>query len=185
LAHATGDAEATLVVRLLAPGAGNVGVDDAGRIVRLRRQRVADEARGGEFVPIHVLGADLRRRLPERGCLVADVYIPALLGGSTLRAFAYDAPWHDVGSLRTYLAANLAWLDDRGLGSWVGEGAHAKTAVTLGRTILGAGATAVGAGPLSRCVVWPGSTATAPLADVVIAGERVVRADGKGLSGGP
>jgi len=176
-AHSAGDAAATLVVRPLAPGEGNVGTDAAGRIVRLRSERVADEARGGEFVPIHVLGADLRRRLPERGCLVGDIYIPALLAGAPLRAFAHDAPWHDVGSLRSYLAANLAWLDERGLGGWAGDGARAESPVELRRAILGAGATAVGAGPLARCVVWPGSVATAPLADSVVAGEQVVTID--------
>jgi mannose-1-phosphate guanylyltransferase len=178
LAHSANRAEATLVVRQLAPGSGNVGVDGAGRVVRLRRERVADEVHGGEFVPIAVLGAGLRRSLPARGCLVGDVYIPALLRGATLGAFAHGAPWHDVGSIGAYLAANLAWLDDRGLIRWVGEGARAGASVTLGRVVLGAGSNAVGAGPLERCVVWPGSIATAPLADAVVAGELVVRVGG-------
>lgn len=177
-AHGANPAGATLVVRRLAPGSGNVGVGGTGRIVRLRRERVADEVHGGEFVPVAVLGAGLRRRLPARGCLVGDAYIPALLDGAMLRAFAHDAPWHDVGSIGAYLAANLAWLDDRGLSRWAGEGAGARASVTLGRVVLGARSNAVGAGPLERCVVWPGSIATAPLADAVVAGELVVRDGG-------
>jgi mannose-1-phosphate guanylyltransferase len=174
-AHGANPAEATLVVRRRARGEGNVGVDGTGRIVRLRRERVADEVHGGEFVPVAVLGAGLRQGLPARGCLVGDAYIPALLRGATLRAFAHDAPWHDVGSLGSYVAANLAWLDERGLARWVGAGARAEASVTLGRVILGSGSNAVGAGLLERCIVWPGSTARAPLADAVVAGELVVR----------
>jgi mannose-1-phosphate guanylyltransferase len=174
-AHMAAGGEATLAVRTLAAGQGNVGVDAAGRIVRLRGQRVADEARGGEFVPVHVVGGDLRERLPERGCLVGDVYIPALLRGATLRAFTHDAPWHDVGSLASYLAANLAWLDDHKLEHWLGEGARVEGPVTLDRTLVGAEGVAVGAGVLERCVVWPGCTATAPLADAVVADGLVVR----------
>jgi mannose-1-phosphate guanylyltransferase len=175
-AHAIANAEATLVVKPLAPGEGNVGVDGEGRIVRLRSDRVADEVRGGEFVPVHVLGAALRHGLPERGCLVGDVYIPALRRGATLRAFAYEAPWHDVGSLESYLAANLAWLDARRLESWVGEDAQVARSITIDRALVGAAASVVGNGSLTRCVVWPGSVATAPLADAIVAGERVVRA---------
>jgi mannose-1-phosphate guanylyltransferase len=177
-AHKAAAAEATLVVRPLAAGQGNVGVDVAGRIVRLRAQRVADEAHGGEFVPVHVLGAGLRQRVPERGCLIGDLYIPALVNGAGIRAFTYDLPWHDVGSVGSYLAANLAWLDDRRLESWVGDGARVEGPVALAHTLLGAGASAVGAGALARCVVWPGCTATAPLADAVVAGGLVVRAGG-------
>jgi mannose-1-phosphate guanylyltransferase len=173
-AHSTSAAEATLVVRPLAPGEGNVGVDGAGRIVRLRRERVADEVQGGEFVPVHVLGAALRQTLPERGCLVGDVYIPALRVGATLRAFTHEGSWHDVGSLESYLAANLAWLDARRLESWVG--ADAQVARTV--AVVGGGASASGTGTLTRCVLWPGSLATAPLSDAVIADGLVVRSAG-------
>jgi len=169
--HQASGAEGTLVVRALVSGEGNVGIDAAGRIVRLRSERVADEVYGGEFVPIHVLGASLRRRLPERGCLIGDVYIPALREGVPLRAFAHDSPWYDVGSVSSYMAANFAWLDERGLDGWVGEDAHVSTSVRVVRTIIGAGASAVGDGALARCVVWPGSTATAPLSDAVVAGD--------------
>jgi len=175
-AHAAGAAEATLVVAPRPAGEGNVGVDEAGRIVRLRGERVGPEARGGEFVPVHVLGADLRGRLPERGCLVADVYLPALHAGATLRAFPHDLPWYDVGSIGVYLAANMAWLEGRRLERWVAEGARAEGSVTLDRSILGAGSSTVGEGLLARCVVWPGSVAKAPLADAVVADGLIVRA---------
>jgi mannose-1-phosphate guanylyltransferase len=175
-AHSTSAAEATLVVRSLAAGEGNVGVDGAGRIVRLRRERVADEVQGGEFVPVHVLGGALRQTLPERGCLIGDVYIPALRAGATLRAFTHEGSWHDVGSLESYLAANLAWLDARRLASWVGDNAQVARTVALDRTVVGGGASASGTGTLTRCVLWPGSAATAPLADAVVVDGLVVLA---------
>src|SRR5580658_3248742 len=137
-AHARAHAEATLAIKPLARGEGNVGVDRDGRIVRLRSDRVAAEVRGGEFVPVHVLGAALRQGLPERGCLVGDVYIPALRRGAILFAFAYEAPWHDVGSLESYLAANLAWLDARRLESWIGEDAQVAGSVAIDRALVGA-----------------------------------------------
>jgi mannose-1-phosphate guanylyltransferase len=174
IAHAQSGAAATLAVRPLPPGEGNVGTDGSGRIVRLRSERVAQEVWGGEFVPVQVLGAQLRQRLPERGCLIGDVHIPALLDGAKLDAFTYDAPWHDVGSLGSYLDANLAWLDARGLQSWTGDGARSQGSVLLDRSILGAGATVSGAGVIARCVVWPRSDATAPIADSVVATEQVV-----------
>ena len=38
-----------------------------------------------DFLGIHVIGAALRALLPERGCLVGDVYLPALRRGERLR----------------------------------------------------------------------------------------------------
>ncbi len=166
---------ATLVVQPREAGQGSVGLDAAGRIVRLRRERIADESRGGEFLGVHVIGAALRGRLPERGCLVGDVYIPALHQGATLEAFVWDRPFFDVGDLRSYLGANLAWLAARGLGSWASPGARVAPGVVVERTLLGRGASVSGAGALDRCVVWPGAAAVAPLSSAVVAPGCVVR----------
>ncbi len=166
--HARERAEATLVVQPMAPGAGSVGLDAEGRIVRLRRERFAEEASGGEFLGVHVLGAALRARLPERGGLVEDVLLPALARGETLRAMPYAGRWHDIGTVAAYLAANRAWLEQRGLASWVGPGAHVAEAVTLDACIVGAGAAVVGQGALAGCVVWPGARAAAPMQGAVV-----------------
>jgi mannose-1-phosphate guanylyltransferase len=171
------DAEATLVVRPAERGAGNVGLDEGGRIVRLRAETTSGgEARGGEFIGIHVLGAGLRARLPPKGCLVADVYLPALRRGAELRAFCTDAPFYDIGSLSSYLAANLAWLGDRA--SFVAEGAHVDDGVRLDRAVVGDGARVAGEGLLARSVVWPGAIAKAPLADAIATPTRVVHLTG-------
>ena len=167
--------DATLVVKLRERGQGSVGLDASGRIVRLRGEQIAAESRGGEFLGIHVIGADLRARLPERGCLVGDVYIPALHRGATLEAFVCERPFFDVGDARSYLAANLAWLAARGLASFTGLGGHVAPGVVLEQTVLGAGASVSGSGALDRCVVWPGSEVVAPLSAAVVAPGCVVR----------
>ena len=144
-------------------------------MVRLRGVRVADESQGGEFLGVHVLGDDLRRSLPERGCLVGDGYIPALERGAELHAFAWDAPFFDIGSVGSYLEANLAWLTARRLQRWVGQGARCAPTVALEAVVLGQGATTRGHGVLERCVVWPGASVEAPLADAVVAPGHIVR----------
>ena len=44
----------------------------------MRQDRVADEVSGADFLGIHVVRRALRARLPSRGCLVGDLYIPAM-----------------------------------------------------------------------------------------------------------
>jgi mannose-1-phosphate guanylyltransferase len=160
--------EATLVVQPQGAGEGSVGLDPGGRVVRLRRERFGEEARGGEFLGIHVLGAGLRARLPERGGLVEDVLVPALARGDRVLSWLFDGPWHDIGTVDSYVAANLAWLDARGLASWVGPGARVAPGVTLDRCVVCAGASLEGSGTVERCVVWPGARALAPLAGRVV-----------------
>jgi mannose-1-phosphate guanylyltransferase len=166
---------ATLVVQPRERGSGSVGLDPTGRVVRLRGERVAEEAAGGEFLGIHVLGAELRKSLPERGCLVGDVYIPAMRRGARLQAFGWVRPFFDIGSVASYLEANLAWLTSRHLPHWIGPGAELGPGISLGFAVIGPGATARGLGVLDRCVVWPGASVEAPLADAVVAPGRIVR----------
>jgi mannose-1-phosphate guanylyltransferase len=171
-AHAARAPLATLVVVAGPAGTGNVGIDDAGRVVRLRRETFAPgEARGGEFTGVHVLGAALRAELPAEGCLVGDVYMPRLrrggADGGEIRVY-FATSFVDIGSMPGYLAANRSWLARRGERAWVGAGATVAGTVTLDETVVGAGARVVGTGALVRCVVWPGAEAVAPLADAVV-----------------
>ncbi len=167
------DAEATLAVRPLPAGEGNVGVDATGRIVRLRGETTGEgEVRGGAFLGIHVVGEPVRARLPAEGCLVGDAYLPALRKGATLRAFDVDElEWHDIGTLGDYAAACFAWLARREPstgGSFVDEGARVASGAQLLRSILGRGARVDGDGVVERCVVWPGATAVAPCTSAVV-----------------
>lgn len=154
---------ATLVVQPLGRGEGSVGLDADGRIVRLRQERFGDETRGGQFLGIHVIGAELRALLPDQGGLIEDVYVPALARGKTLRAFLFEEPWHDIGSVASYLRANQAWLARRGLPAWIGPAARVADGVTLDCSVVGEGAVVTGSGTLAGCVVWPRAHAMAPL----------------------
>jgi mannose-1-phosphate guanylyltransferase len=150
---------ATLAVHARAAGEGNVGFGADGRIVRLRAESVVAgrnataETRGGDFLGIHVIGEELRALLPERGCLVGDVYLPALRRGERLQAFVTQAPFIDVGSIDQYLAANAQWLRSRGLTSWAHPTATVNAAID--GTVVGAGA--VVDAPAVASVVWPGA----------------------------
>lgn len=168
-AHDAGGAAATLVVQPLEAGQGRVGLDADGRVVRLRDRRFGPEARCGQFLGIHVLSAELRACLPRGAAgLIEDVLVPALARGAVVRAFAFEGPWHDIGTVASYLAANRAWLDARNLASWTGPGARVAAGVRLERSIVGAGARVEGEGALSGAVVWPEAHAVAPLADAVV-----------------
>jgi len=164
-AHASA---ATLVVQPLPAGQGSVGLDAAGRVVRLRAARFGTEAAGGQFLGVYVLGADLREQLPERGGMIEDLLVPALARGVEVRAFAFDARWWDIGTVASYLEANVAWLARRGMPCWIGPGADVAEGVTLDRAVIGPGASVAGRGPVTRTVVWPGARTTAPLDGQVV-----------------
>ena len=163
---------ATLAVVFGPKGTGNVGFDHAGRVVRLRGERFGpEEASGGEFTGVHVVGARLRATLPPKGCLVGDVYMPHMrrAGGQGAEIHVVSAKsFVDIGSLAGYLEANRLWLARRGERWWIGPGATVADSVTLEDTVVGAGARITGEGSLVRCVVWPGARAVAPLTDVVV-----------------
>jgi mannose-1-phosphate guanylyltransferase len=164
-AHAS---EATLVVQPMPVGQGSIGVDATGRIVRLRAERFGAEASGGQFPGVYVLGASLRARLPERGGIIEDLLVPALARGATLRAFPFTGAWRDIGTIDSYLDANVAWLRDRGAASWVGPRAQVAEGVVLEDAVVGAGASVLGHGRVTRAVLWPGARATAPLDGLVV-----------------
>jgi mannose-1-phosphate guanylyltransferase len=171
LARAPG-ALAVLAVRERAPGEGNVGLDARGRVVRLRGERFGDEARGGEFLGVHVLGAELVASLPARGCLVGDAYLPRLRAGERVDAYVTSASFVDVGTLAQYLRANRAWLARRSLPSWAA--ASARIEASIEGSVVGAGARV--AAPAVRSVVWPFAEVTAPVEDAIVTPDVVVRA---------
>jgi len=173
-AHAGSAALATLTVRRGPAGTGNVGLDAQGGVVRLRAERVrGGEVHGGEFLGVHVLGGELRRALPARGCLVSDVYLPALRRGARLASFLHAGSFTDVGTLPEYLAANLAWLAGRA--AHVAASADVGPDVALRGVVIGEGARVDGEGALTDVVVWPGAHVTAPLRRAIAAPEGIVR----------
>jgi mannose-1-phosphate guanylyltransferase len=169
------DALAAWAVAPRERGAGTVGVDADGRVVRVRDVRAGLEVRGGDFLGISALSSGLVRALPTEGCLVGDVLGPAIARGERVVAFDHGGPWDDVGTPRAYLAANLRWLAERGLPWFVGPSADRGDA-ELDRVVLGAGARVAGTGVVSRVVAWPGATVEAPLSDAIVTPAGVVRA---------
>lgn len=158
-----------------APGAGNVGLAADGRIVRLRSTSVPGgpaETASASFLGAHRIGASLVDQAPAHGCLIADLYIPALLRDETLVARPTSVRWIDVGSPAAYRAANLTWLGSSD--AFVGAGATIDPAVTVRASVIGRGARVVGEGLLERVVVWPGAVAHAPLSDAVVTLTQVV-----------
>lgn len=158
-AHAS---EATLAVVPRPRGEGNVGLAEDGHIVRLRKESFGAEVAGADFTGIHVVGAALRKTLPSRGCMVGDVYLPALRRGARLDAHRVAGTFLDVGSLGAYVAANRAWLGART--SWVAPGAEVNAVVT--GSIIGVGAK-VHADAID-CIVWPKAVVAAPLQRAIV-----------------
>jgi mannose-1-phosphate guanylyltransferase len=174
-AHARRAPLATLaVVAGLPAGSGPVGLDGEGRVVRLRDRSVAREREGAAFVGVQLLSAEARARLPERGCLVRDLYQPAMARGAAILAAPVAKRFFDIGSPAAYLEANLAWLGDRA--SYLGPGASLAPGIALAAAVVGAGARVQGSGALERVVVWPGASVRAPLADAIVTRSgRIVR----------
>jgi mannose-1-phosphate guanylyltransferase len=169
-AHAARAPSGTLAVRVVGgAGAGNVGLDAKGEIVRLRRETVREgEVAGAEFSGVHVVAADLRKTLPKTGCLVGDVYLPALRRGARLVGFCFEGPFTDIGSVAAYHGANLAWLERQGIASWRDPSSTIADGVLLAASIVGRDAVIDGKGAVVRTVIWPGARATAPLEDVIV-----------------
>jgi NDP-sugar pyrophosphorylase family protein len=170
---------ATLVIAPRARGEGTVGIGEDGSVVRLRGERFGEEHAGGDFVGISVVGAELRGALPAPGCLVGDGLLPWLRSGGRVGSFVVELAWEDIGSIDAYLRANARWLAEAGRGArtW-GAGRGVDEGVELVGSVVGDGAVVRGQGRLERCVVWPGATATAPLADAVVTTGGLGRAGG-------
>lgn len=151
-----------------AKGEGTVGLGEDGRVVRLRGEVFGEEAGSVDYVGVQMIGASLRARLPEEGCFMADVYLPALRRGERVATTAVATRFTDLGTVDAYLEENLRWLRDSGANAYVGPGAAVDTSVTVVGSIVGAGATVRGHGELRDVVVWPGATVTAPLARAVV-----------------
>lgn len=151
---------------------GNLGLDEDRRIVRLRHTQIsgAREVASCNYLGVAQLAAHALEALPERGCLVGDVWIPALLAGATLRACNAAAAeqaersFFDLGTPASYLAANLRWLDDADLLVRAERGSHVHP--NARHVLVGEGARLEAAA--ERVIVWPGATLHEPLRDAIV-----------------
>lgn len=161
-----------------ARGAGTVGLDAEGRLVRVRGERHGDEARVADYVGLFSLGREALAELPEHGDLFADVCLPRLRRGAPVHTCAAGT-WWDIGSLQGYLRANRDWLArhaNHASGSFVDPSASVGPDVVLQGSVVGAGARVQGAGSVTDSVIWPNASATAPLSRSVLTPRRCVPA---------
>jgi mannose-1-phosphate guanylyltransferase len=168
-AHTT---EATLMVAPRGDLLGNVGLDAAGAVVRIRSDTVrSGEVRSADFLPVHIVGAALRARLPKRGDFVSDVYLPAMRDGARVQTVEHRGPWFDVGKLAAYVAANRTWLAQREASAW--SAPSARVSASIEGSVVGANA--VIEAPAIRSVVWPGTHVTEPIENAVATPDGIVR----------
>jgi NDP-sugar pyrophosphorylase family protein len=154
---------------------GSVGLDEAGHVVRLRGQVFGAETRSGDYVGVMALGPSVVACLPEQGCLVGDYALPHLAQGGMVRSVPSLAAWSDLGDLNAYVAANVAWLAERGARSFVASTAELAPGVDVDRSVIGVGAKVLGSGTVTDVIAWPGASFTAPLSRAVVLGSgRVV-----------
>jgi mannose-1-phosphate guanylyltransferase len=156
-AHRSQGAAATLAVVPREDGAGTVGLDARGCVVRLRGERSGDEVSSADFLGIHVIGPELRATFPRKGCFVDDGYRPARRRGALVATFPVSGAWDDIGTVASYLAANMRWLAQSGRDAYVHETARVATGVACGVSVIGAGATVTGTGAVRGSVIWPGA----------------------------
>ncbi len=157
-------------------GAGTIGMDEQGRVVRLRGRVFGRETQSGDYIGVMALGPGVVARLPEQGCLFGEVALPNLAAGERVWTVPSAAPWSDLGDLSEYVTANFRWLESHADGqAWCAPTARVAPDVDLQRSIIGAGAQVTGTGALREVIVWPGAQVQAPLSSaVVLSSGRVV-----------
>jgi mannose-1-phosphate guanylyltransferase len=162
-----------------ARGAGTLGLDAQGRMVRVRGEAHGVEVRAVDYVSLFAAGADALAEMPAHGDLFADYCLPKLRRGEPIDTCPIAGRWWDIGTPATYLQTNLDWLAQGANavgGSFVATSATVAPGVRLESSVVGADARVVGSGALERCVIWPGSTAVAPLSNAVVTPRGVVAA---------
>lgn len=174
-AHRKTKPAATWVISSRSRGEGTVGLDDGGHVVRLRGHRFGEEARGGDFLGISVLGPELRASLPERGCLVGDGALPLLGRGGTIATHEFAGEWQDIGTPAALLEANLRWLKGADSCAYQAPSSLVAEGISLEEAVVSKGAVVEGAGALRRVVVLPGGRARAPMEDAVVGRDVVAR----------
>lgn len=152
---------ATLLAAPRPHACGTLGVDDRGRVVRLRGECFGEERHGADYLGVMILSSPTRRLLPAEGCLVGDVLMPLMREGGSVAVAWHEDPWIDIGTPALYLEANLAWLQRRRQAFFLAPNAHVEPCVELERSVV-AGGRVEGTGALTECVVLPGGRLHAP-----------------------
>lgn len=160
-----------------ARGAGTLGLDAQGRMIRVRGETHGIEVQAVDYVSLFAAGQAALAEMPEQGDLFADYCLPKLRRGEPIETCAIGGSWWDIGTPATYLQTNLDWLARNAnapRGSFVAATATVAAEVRVESSVVGDAARVVGAGVLERCVLWPGSVAVAPLSGCVVTPRGVV-----------
>lgn len=167
-----------LLVAPRSDAAGTVGLGAQGEVVRLRGERFGEETHSADYAGVCTLSARAADRLPAVGCLIGDLALPLLRAGETIGTALVPEGFTDVGSLRSFVDCNMAWLRSHDLTEWVAEGTQLGRNVQVQQSLVGAGCVVTGEGSLERCVLLPGARAAAPMKNsVVTPSGRVVPVD--------
>jgi len=175
--RARGDAATLLLRQDPRSEFGTIGVDTEGHVRRIaRRFDLGGEVEAGIYTWVNVFSARVFDSLPsrERFSHLDDWLVPLLAAGARdirgVVATPADCVWEPVGTLREYLAVNLAppplsYLD-------ADAAARAQGARFEKDVVLGAGAIVESGASLRNAVVWDGERVPAGLrgSDGVFAG---------------
>jgi NDP-sugar pyrophosphorylase family protein len=165
---AVADATGALCLGVAAPrgtGPGTVGLDASGRVVRLRGERHGTETSSADYVGLVAVGEQALAELPELGCLIGDYCLPRLRRGEPVYTYPVSQGWWDVGSPSGYMHANQHWLArhaEPGRCSFIHPSAQLDRGITITRSVVGANVRITGSGEVTDCVIWPGSSVSAP-----------------------
>ncbi|HEY2408723.1 MAG TPA: nucleotidyltransferase family protein [Polyangiaceae bacterium] len=149
-------------------GRGTVGLDARGSVVRLRGECFGEEVRSADYVGVLALSGEVLGALPERGCLIGDVTLPILRRGGRVAGVAVTGGFLDAGDPETLLRANLDWLEQRVLASYVAPGVEVDPGVSVERSVVSRGARVRGHGALRECLICEGAEVTAPLSRAIV-----------------
>jgi mannose-1-phosphate guanylyltransferase len=138
---------------------GVVETDAAGRVVRFVEKPAPGETNSRNVnAGTYVLEPSVIDRVPVGAKVsIERVVFPAMVEAGSLFAVPTDDSWVDTGRPETFLAANLALIDEAG-SSVIHPTATVGSGAVIERSVIGANAT-VGAGArIATSVVFPNAT---------------------------
>lgn len=163
-AHQEADAFATLLLRRPDGSALNSIFIDSNGSVRGILHGGDPSPRTHAFTGTQIVSARALGSLPPRGCIVRDMYVPALERGETLLGHVDDARFRDLGTVESYYDAHFegrapavhpsAQVGEGALieNSWIGEGAEIASGAAVIDSIVWPGAILEG-GELRRSIL--------------------------------
>lgn len=111
-----------------------------------------DRERTHAFTGTQILSARALAQLPESGCVIRDMCIPALERGERLVGWVDDAPFRDLGTVESYYEAHF----ENGT-PMIHEDAEIEPGAHIENSWIGAGARILEGASVVDSIVWPGA----------------------------